>query len=162
MHDCVAAHESAQRYTPPEIFEALDLTFDLDPCSPGPGKSYVPALTHYTIDDDGLTQTWAGTTWVHPPHDNAAEWVAKLAEHGDGIALVHASVTVDGPFLQGADMVCEVTEPVRFFHGSIAARGDVTAGTTILLAYGPKAAAALAASGLGTCTTPSTGAGTQR
>jgi hypothetical protein len=25
-------------FTPPEIFTALDLTFELDPCSPGPGQ----------------------------------------------------------------------------------------------------------------------------
>jgi hypothetical protein len=27
--------ESDEWYTPPEIFDALGLTFDLDPCSPG-------------------------------------------------------------------------------------------------------------------------------
>ena len=53
------AHESTHNisvewYTPPEIFTALGLAFDLDPCSPGPGKSFVPARRHYTVADDGL------------------------------------------------------------------------------------------------------------
>lgn len=33
--------ESDDWYTPPSIFEALGLTFDLDPCSPGEGH-WVP------------------------------------------------------------------------------------------------------------------------
>lgn len=34
-------------YTPPEIFDALGLTFDLDPCSPGRGH-WVPIRKIYT------------------------------------------------------------------------------------------------------------------
>ena len=39
--------ETSEWYTPPEIFKALRLTFDLDPCSPGPGH-WVPAKQFYT------------------------------------------------------------------------------------------------------------------
>jgi hypothetical protein len=49
--------QSDDWYTPPEIFEALGLTFDLDPCSPGPGH-WVPARDIYTKADDGLKQPW--------------------------------------------------------------------------------------------------------
>ena len=34
--------ETSEWFTPPEIFKALELVFDLDPCSPGPGH-WVPA-----------------------------------------------------------------------------------------------------------------------
>ena len=43
----MAEHEpsigaTSEWFTPPEIFDALGLTFDLDPCSPGAGH-WVPA-----------------------------------------------------------------------------------------------------------------------
>ena len=46
-------------YTPPFIFAALGLTFDLDPCSPGPDH-WVPARRVFTRADDGLAQAWGG------------------------------------------------------------------------------------------------------
>lgn len=141
--------ESEQWYTPPEIFEALDLTFDLDPCSPGAGRSFVPALTHYTAVEDGLTSPWQGLVWVHPPHGpQSVAWVEKLAAHGNGIALLVADTTHQGQ----ADLVCQVAAPMRFFRGGIAKRVDEPVRSITLLAYGQRAATALAASGLGTCT----------
>ena len=49
----MAEHEpsvgaTCEWFTPPEIFEALGLEFDLDPCSPGPGH-WVPARKIYMI-----------------------------------------------------------------------------------------------------------------
>jgi hypothetical protein len=61
---CIGA--TSDRYTPPQIFEALGLVFDLDPCSPRPAHS-VPARKIYTIEDDGLRQPWHGLTFVNPP-----------------------------------------------------------------------------------------------
>jgi hypothetical protein len=69
------AHESTHNisvewYTPPEIFTALGLAFDLDPCSPGPGKSFVPARRHYTVADDGLDGAYRNSPvmLVESPH----------------------------------------------------------------------------------------------
>jgi hypothetical protein len=36
-YDRLAVGSSVEWYTPPEIFEALGLTFDLDPCAPPGG-----------------------------------------------------------------------------------------------------------------------------
>jgi hypothetical protein len=65
-------NESFEWYTPPVIFEAMGLEFDLDPCSPGAGLSFVPAKKHYTIDDDGLTSPWSAHVWLKP-HDDEKE-----------------------------------------------------------------------------------------
>jgi len=40
--------------TPKFVFDALRLTFDLDPCWPASGPCFVPARHHYTEADDGL------------------------------------------------------------------------------------------------------------
>src|SRR5262252_567050 len=67
----MAEHEqsiglSSDWYTPPEYFKAIGLTFDLDPCSPGPGH-WVPARKIYTAADDGLRQPWHGLVFMNPP-----------------------------------------------------------------------------------------------
>lgn len=149
-------NESVEWYTPPEIFEALGLTFDLDPCSPGPGKSYVPTRKHYTITDDGLSSPWEGTAWVNPPYGpNTRVWMEKLAKHGDGIALVFARTDVKWfqEFGVQADMICFISSRVRFYQGSIEKQGGTPGAGSMLLAYGEKSAEALRQSGLGACFT---------
>lgn len=79
-------------YTPPAIFDALGLTFDLDPCSPGPGH-WVPARKVYTKADDGLRQPWAGIVFMNPPfggRNGHVPWMRKFLDHGNGIAIVRA------------------------------------------------------------------------
>lgn len=93
----MAEHESSigasdDWYTPPEIFAALGMTFDLDPCSPGPDH-WVPARRVYTKADDGLAQPWAGTVFMNPPfggRNGHVPWLRRFLEHGDGIAVVRA------------------------------------------------------------------------
>lgn len=57
-------HEGAgspEWYTPPEVFSALGLTFDLDPCAPPlPAASWIPAARRYTLPVDGLAEPWEG------------------------------------------------------------------------------------------------------
>lgn len=149
-------NESVEWYTPPEIFEALGLTFDLDPCSPGPGKSYVPTLAHYTAEQNGLTSPWFGTVWMNPPYGpHTKVWMEKLANHGDGIALVFARTDVNWFQKSGtrADMICFIHSRVRFFQGNITDRGGSPGAGSMLLAYGEKSVAALLQAGLGPCFT---------
>jgi len=84
--------ESDDWYTPPEIFNALGVTFDLDPCSPGPGH-WVPARRVYTAADDGLNKPWHGTVFMNPPfggRNGHVPWLVKFLDHGDGVAIVRA------------------------------------------------------------------------
>ena len=79
-------------YTPPELFEALGLVFDLDPCSPGAGH-WVPAKRVYTKEDDGLAQPWEGCVFMNPPfggRNGHVPWLKKFLNHGNGIAVVRA------------------------------------------------------------------------
>jgi hypothetical protein len=69
--------QSDDWYTPPELFDALGLTFDLDPCSPGPSH-WVPARQVFTKQEDGLAQAWSGLVFMNPPFGRA-EWPRPLA-----------------------------------------------------------------------------------
>lgn len=149
-------NESFEWYTPPEIFDALGLTFDLDPCSPGAGKSFVPAKKHYTIVDDGLASLWDGTVFVNPPYGSeTAKWMEKLADYGDGIGLVFARTDVKWFHDHGsrADVICFVKSRIKFYKGNIEDQGGTPGAGSMLLAYGPTAADALRKSGLGVCVT---------
>lgn len=78
-----------QWFTPSEIFDALGLTFDLDPCAPTEG-SVVPAKQVYSLPFDGLAAPWFGLVWVNPPYSSPALWATKWLEHGNGLLLVVA------------------------------------------------------------------------
>lgn len=84
--------ESDEWYTPREIFAALGITFDLDPCSPGQGH-WVPARMIYTKADNGLAQQWRGLVFMNPPfggRNGQVPWLRKFLTHGNGIAVVRA------------------------------------------------------------------------
>src|SRR5215475_374457 len=74
--------ETSEWYTPPEIFKALDLTFDLDPCSPSSGH-WVPAKKIYTKEDDGLRQIGYGLVFMNPPFGGRNGYVRWLVRFLD-------------------------------------------------------------------------------
>ena len=97
VHFC---SDSPEHYTPSEIVTAAVACMggiDTDPCSPGAGLSNIPATTHYTKADNGLSQSWAGRVYLNPPYGRQiGQWVDKLrTEYQDGqtseaLALVPA------------------------------------------------------------------------
>lgn len=79
-------------YTPRFILDALNETYDLDPCSPG-FQHWVPAKKIYTVKDDGLAQAWNGFVFMNPPfggRNGHVPWLKKFLQHGNGIAIVRA------------------------------------------------------------------------
>lgn len=76
--------------TPPELITALG-PFDLDPCAAPDPKPWATAREQYTLPQDGLALPWVGRVWLNPPYGaKTLLFMKKLAEHGDGIALVFA------------------------------------------------------------------------
>lgn len=74
--------------TPAWIVEMLG-PFDLDPAaaSPRPWDCATRNLTR-----GGLWKPWEGRVWLNPPFNRyeVGKWIARLARHGNGIALLHA------------------------------------------------------------------------
>jgi len=75
-------------YTPKWIFDALDITFDIDVCSPPGGPLHTPCRHYYTMYDDGLAQPWHGLVWMNPPYSKPQPWIDRWLEHGNGVALI--------------------------------------------------------------------------
>lgn len=153
----MAEHEpsigaSDEWYTPPYIFSALDLRFDLDPCSPGQDH-WVPARRVYTKADDGLSKPWDGMVFMNPPfggRNGHVPWLKKFLEHGNGIAIVRAytSSAWFHDYARKADAMLFPRGKTQFI------RADGTVGKApghgvVLLGMGTVAVLAMAYSGLG-------------
>lgn len=142
---------SAQRQTrwltPKPLVEALG-HFDLDPCG-APGHEL--ADTTYLLENgqDGLALNWYGRVWLNPPYGKEAEpFITKLADHGNGIALLFARTETKVFFEQ----VWERADALLFLRGRLSflnadgVKASANAGApSVLVAYGPGAADVLAA-----------------
>lgn len=150
-------------YTPPEIFEALNVEFDLDPCSPGEGKSFVPARKHLTEVEDGLATAWGDDDFVfcNPPYGSkTAVWLEKLAHHpGGGIALVFNRLDTKWfhKIFPKVSAICFLEGRIRFYRGGITpdcqSQSSPGAGS-ILIAFGGRAVEVLEKSNLGVVMVP--------
>jgi hypothetical protein len=139
-------------YTPPGVFAALGLEFDLDPCAPPGGLPWIPARRSFCEADDGLSQPWSGRVWMNPPYGRAtATWMRRLAQHGDGVALVFARTETEWwhEAIPSATAVCFIAGRLTFV-ASDGLPGTSNAGApSALIAYGRECAEAVAGCGLG-------------
>lgn len=155
-------NESKEWYTPKAIFEALGCQFDLDPCSPGADiVRWIPAARHLTIADDGLNSRWFGNVFMNPPYGNDTPiWLSKLAEHGNGIALVFARTDTRWfhKYIPLADAICFIRGRIQFIpasqalqyaDGLIRPTGGGCGAASMLIAYGKHNVDALIKSNLG-------------
>lgn len=151
----MGGHQSAAMITdtwltPPEIIHALG-PFDLDPCTPDV-MPWQTAENRYTKEDDGLTSAWFGRVWLNPPYSReAVKWLERLADHGNGIALVFAR-TETSWFVETIWKRCSALlfiEGRIYFHLSDGTRAAANAGApSVLVAYGEDNAIAIENSGI--------------
>lgn len=78
--------------TPPHVIDALGgaSMFDLDPCAAPPPRPWDTAKAHFDQHDNGLMRPWSGRIWLNPPYGETGKWLTRLADHGDGVALIFA------------------------------------------------------------------------
>ena len=146
MSSYETAGKSDDWQTPAYIFGALGERFDLDVASPPEGPRHVPCDAYFS--SNALQREWRGFVWMNPPFGHQRqkiEWLTKFFDHGHGIALVpdRTSAPWFRQFAPRADLALFLSPKVKFerLDGSI--RGSPGTGT-VLLAAGPRAAAALA------------------
>lgn len=151
----MGSHQSARAQkdewlTPPHVLKAMG-HIDLDPCAPTV-RPWSMAEEHFTIVEDGLSRPWRGFVYMTPPYGSATgRWLAKLAEHRNGIALIFART-------ETSDFVREVwgkADALLFLHGRLffhhvdGRRASANGGApSVLIAYGSEAVGRLYRCGL--------------
>lgn len=156
MSKGVGGHQSSAALsevwlTPPEIIRALG-TFDLDPCAAPPPRPWDTASSHIALPEDGLAADWWGRVWVNPPYGRKTRaWLARLADHGRGTALIFARTETEMFISQ----VWERADAVMFLYGRLhfhrpdGTRARANAGApSVLVAYGEEDVEALRSCGL--------------
>ena len=151
----MGSHQSARMtndewLTPPEIISALG-SFDLDPCAPIV-RPWDTAQNYFTINDDGLENEWKGRVWLNPPYGPmTGRWLDRLANHGNGIALIFARTETE-MFVRN---VWERADAILFIHGRLyfhhvdGTRAKANSGApSCLIAYGDNNVKALEKSGI--------------
>lgn len=127
---------SQEWHTPPEILAALG-PFDDDPCLPG--------------TTNGLTRSWKGFVWLNPPYDrDLGLWLDRLADHGNGIALIFARTETQAFYncvWRRADAVLFLHGRLTFYQNGVRAKANAGA-PSCLVAYGLTAVVRLARSQL--------------
>jgi len=145
-----AAMKSDTWLTPPDVLSALG-DFDLDPCTPAT-MPWQTALCRFTPTEDGLAQDWFGRVWLNPPYGRQlAAWLAKMAAHDRGTALIFARTETEAFFRN----VWERASALLFLEGRLhfylpdGTRAKANGGApSVLCAYGLDDADVLASCGL--------------
>lgn len=138
------AAKSTTWLTPLHVTQALG-SFDLDPCA-YPGWPTADRLV--CLPDDGLALDWHGRVWLNPPYGvEVWTWLARLAAHGTGTALIFARTETEGFVRQ----VWDKATAVKFLHGRLhfhhpdGSRAKANSGApSVLVAYGESDARRLA------------------
>lgn len=148
----IGSHQSTRMgkdewLTPPWLLARLG-AFDLDPCAPIV-RPWETAARHYTAHDNGLAQPWAGRVWMNPPYGlEAARWLRRLADHGNGLALVFARTETEMFFSQvwpRADALLFLRGRLAFHHVSGTKASHTAGAPSVLVAYGQRNAECLRA-----------------
>lgn len=149
----MALHEQAvgktdEWYTPPRVFDAMGVRFDVDVASPGLHVTpWVPAGRCIQKWAGSLACQWTGFVWMNPPfgaRNGLVPWLAKFMAHGNGVALVpdRTSAPWWQTYAEQADLMLFVTPKIRFI-GADGKEGTSPAQGTTLLACGPQGIDAL-------------------
>lgn len=158
MGKAIGGHHTRRRgsttddwITPRHVIDALG-PFDLDPCA-SMSQPWPCAARQYTARENGLLQPWQGRVWLNPPYGRRTiEWIRRLADHGNGIALIFARTETELFFehvwgrASGLLFLCG---RLTFYRPDGSKAEHNSGGPSVLIAYGDGAAERLRKSSLG-------------
>lgn len=147
----MALHEQAtgatdEWYTPPHVFEAMAVRFDLDVSHPGLDVvDWIPA--DRIIEAGSLSRDWSGFVWMNAPfggRNGLLPWLEKFFQHGNGVALVpdRTSAPWWQAYARRADLLLFVSPKLKFI-GRDGKLGASPAQGTTLMAVGERGRHAL-------------------
>ena len=142
--------QSNEWYTPPEVFTALKVDFDLDVASPKEKIPWLPTEFWFSKDDDGLKKDWFGFVWCNPPYGTETGlWLEKFINYGNGIALVNSRTDTKWfhNYAIKSDAICLIKGRLAFYKGNVQAKQGSTG--SMLLGCGDKAVQAIQQADLG-------------
>ena len=108
---------SVDWFTPPALFDALGLTFDLDPAAPDVLPSWIPAARHYSFG--GQSRPWEGRVWLNPPYGaSLPAFVDRMCQHGDGMMLVPSRTETRWwqQAAESAEAMCHLRDRLHFIR----------------------------------------------
>lgn len=136
---------SDEWYTPPYVFEAMSVAFDLDVASPFDLVPWIPATGW--IYDRSLEREWRGFVWCNPPfggRNGLIPWLDKFVGHANGVCLVpdRTSAPWWQAVVQQMELVLFVSPKIRFI-GAAGKEGRSPAQGTCLMSIGTRGGQAL-------------------
>jgi DNA N-6-adenine-methyltransferase Dam len=141
--------KSQDHITPRWIIDRLG-PFDLDPCSSA-SQPWPCARINWATH--GLERAWFGLVYLNPPFDRYAvgAWIAKLAQHGNGITLLHARTEASWfePIWQRAAAILFMADRIKFCRPDGTDQPANSGAPPILAAFGAEAVLRLHRCGIG-------------
>jgi hypothetical protein len=131
----------SQNHITPKRFIDRTGPYVLDPCAADP-RPWDCAKVNWVVD--GLIRAWFGLVWLNPPFDRyeVGRWIAKLAEHNNGILLSHArcEATWFEPIWARAACILFLADRIKFCRPDGTEQPANSGAPAILAAFGDEAA----------------------
>jgi hypothetical protein len=146
--------KSQVHITPKWIIDALG-PFDLDPCAAWP-RPWDCASFNAKEDQNGLNLMWgcfgSGLVFLNPPFHRyeVHKWVEKLAQHNNGIALLHARTETEWfrPCWQHASAILFMAQRIAFCRPDGSEQPANSGAPPVLVAFGETAKQRLGTCGI--------------
>lgn len=141
--------KSQDHISPKRIITATG-PYDLDPCA-AIVRPWDCARVNWT--SHGLERDWFGFVYLNPPFNRyiVGSWIAKLAQHNNGIALLHARSEAAWfePIWQQAAAILFMADRIKFCRPDGSEQPANSGAPPVLAAFGDEAVLRLHRSGIG-------------
>jgi hypothetical protein len=131
--------KSQVHITPRWLLDRLG-PFDLDPGAADP-RPWDCARVNITERENGLAHPWRGRVFLNPPFDRyqVARWIQRLADHGQGTALLHARTETDWfePVWENASGILFLDNRIKFCRPDGAEQPANSGAPVVLVSFGP-------------------------